>query len=487
MNIVETFQDPALFGRHFPGGTWWTWLAFLKAWAGLGAEMTEAEAELFRQCTGRATLPTAPFEEATVIVSRRAGKSRIMAALAVHHACIVDHSASISTGERPVVAIISSDRRSSRVIFEYVRGLIADTPLLADLIEEETKDSLTLKSGVLIEVATASWRTSRGRSYAAVIIDELAFLRDDMHSANPALEIQRAVLPGLATLGGVLLKCSSPYARRGLLYDDWRRAWGNDGADLLCWMASSRTMNPTLSERRVARARSDDPDAAVAEWDGGWRSDVTELLPRAVVEAAVVPGRFELGRISSIRYAGFTDVAGGSGTDSFTAAVCHSEPDGRIVVDAIRERVPPFSPEQATAEMCEFFLSYGVRKVHSDRYGGDWPAELFRKHGVECITNALPKSDIYRNCVPLLNSGRIELLDHPKLTAQLCSLERRVARGGRDSIDHPPNGHDDCANAVLGAVWLAAGAGKASVVDRWRAMGGEARGIRPGNIFGFPG
>ena len=38
----------------------------------------------------------------------------------------------------------------------------------------------------------------------------------------------------------------------------------------------------------------------------------------------------------------------------------------------------------------------------------------------------------------------------PRLAAQLCSLERRTARGGKDSIDHPPGGHDDLANAVAG-------------------------------------
>jgi hypothetical protein len=39
---------------------------------------------------------------------------------------------------------------------------------------------------------------------------------------------------------------------------------------------------------------------------------------------------------------------------------------------------------------------------------------------------------------PLLNSGRVELLDNSRLISQLCNLERRTARGGRDSIDHPP-------------------------------------------------
>jgi hypothetical protein len=50
----------------------------------------------------------------------------------------------------------------------------------------------------------------------------------------------------------------------------------------------------------------------------------------------------------------------------------------------------------------------------------------------------------------LINSKRIELLDNAKLVAQLCALERRTARGGRDSIDHRRGAHDDVANAVAG-------------------------------------
>jgi hypothetical protein len=63
--------------------------------------------------------------------------------------------------------------------------------------------------------------------------------------------------------------------------------------------------------------------------------------------------------------------------------------------------------------------------------------------------NAEPKSTLYTNMLQLLNS-RVELLDEPRSIAQLCSLERRTARSGRDSIDHPPGGHDDLINAVAG-------------------------------------
>jgi hypothetical protein len=66
-----------------------------------------------------------------------------------------------------------------------------------------------------------------------------------------------------------------------------------------------------------------------------------------------------------------------------------------------------------------------------------------------------PKSDLYRDLLPLVNSGQVELLDYPKLVTQLCSLERRTARGGRDSIDHPPHAHDDIVNAAAGALLAA--------------------------------
>jgi hypothetical protein len=64
------------------------------------------------------------------------------------------------------------------------------------------------------------------------------------------------------------------------------------------------------------------------------------------------------------------------------------------------------------------------------------------------------KSDLYREVLPLLNAGRVELLDLPRLRAQFLGLERRVMRGGRDSIDHGPSGHDDVVNAAAGAIHL---------------------------------
>ncbi len=177
-----------------------------------------------------------------------------------------------------------------------------------------------------------------------------------------------------------------------------------------------------------------------------------------------MPDRFELPPVAGVRYFAFVDPSGGS-ADSMTLAIAHLDNTSkRVTLDAIREVVPPFSPEGVVREFCDLCRQYRVFTVVGDRYGGEFCRSPFLLGGVRYDLSAKPKSDIYRDCLPLLNSGRVELLTHPKLLAQLTHLERRTSRGGRDLIDHPPshaasaspNAHDDVANAVCGALLLAA-------------------------------
>jgi hypothetical protein len=78
---------------------------------------------------------------------------------------------------------------------------------------------------------------------------------------------------------------------------------------------------------------------------------------------------------------------------------------------------------------------------------------------------AKPKSDLYRDLLPAINSRMVDLLDDARLFAQIVGLERRTARGGRDSIDHAPAAHDDVANAAAGVV-----AALASINYEYEAM-----------------
>jgi hypothetical protein len=86
----------------------------------------------------------------------------------------------------------------------------------------------------------------------------------------------------------------------------------------------------------------------------------------------------------------------------------------------------------------------------------EFPRELFRQHGIHYACAEKPKSDLFRDLLPLLNSERIVLPKSDRLVSQICGLERRTSRAGKDSIDHGPGGHDDLANAVAGAADLIA-------------------------------
>jgi hypothetical protein len=73
--------------------------------------------------------------------------------------------------------------------------------------------------------------------------------------------------------------------------------------------------------------------------------------------------------------------------------------------------------------------------MKGDRFA-EWSKERFRVHGIEYVVAEKAKAD--RDLLPILNAGRAELLDHPRLIVQLCGLERSVTRSGKEQINPAP-------------------------------------------------
>jgi hypothetical protein len=446
ISIIGACED--LFADWFRDrATFVAWFAFLRVMFGLALD--EIALNLFRECTGRSVPAPGGYREVTLVIGRRGGKSLMMALIAAYLACFFDWRPFLTIGERASIMIIAADRRQATVIFKYLRGMLG-VPMLESLIERETLDTIDLSNGITIEIQTASYKTVRGRTVVAVLLDELAFFSDE-NSANPDVEIVNALRPAMATIpGAVMIKASSPYARRGALWNDYKKHFAKDDSATLVWQADTRTMNPSVPQSFIDAAYEDDPASAAAEYGAQFRTDVESFVSREVVEACVVQGRFELPPVLNLQYVAFVDPSGGS-SDSMTMAIAHREAEN-VVLDVIREAKPPFSPEQVVSDFCILLKGYRCGTVLGDRYAGAWPAERFQTHGITYFQNAKPKSDIYRDMLPIINGGRAELLDHPKILSQLCALERRTARGGKDSIDHPPGQHDDVVNAVAGAL-----------------------------------
>jgi hypothetical protein len=409
--------------------------------------LTPEQHALFTTCTGRDVAPTAPVNELWLVCGRRAGKSETTAFLAIYLACFKRYA--LSPGEKAVGMLLAADRRQARVIMRYVSAMLHSVPELAALIVGETQQSVTLSSGIIIEVHTSNFRSVRGYTLAFVICDEIAFWKAE-DSANPDSEVLDALRPALGTTGGMLIALSSPYAERGELWNAYKQHYGQDGSDVLVWKAATRVMNPTYPEKTIERAYKRDPVAADTEFGANFRRDVVALFSPQAIDACTSAETQRTPR-AGVTYRAFVDPAGGSGKDEMTLALAHSE-DGREVLDFVTFVKPPFEPKEVVKEFCEVLRSYRVRAVTGDRYAGEWPRERFREHGIDYLIADKTKSEIYKALLPLVNDKRADLLNDPKMLAQLGTLERKVGRSGRDTIDHSPGGHDDLVNSAAGAL-----------------------------------
>ncbi|MDP2358565.1 MAG: hypothetical protein Q8M31_21270 [Beijerinckiaceae bacterium] len=458
MNILAAIEDPNLFRLWFhrkgrDASSWAAWRAILAAIFAL--PMDEAQLATYRELTGRTAPPTKQARETWLVCGRRAGKSFILALVAVYLACFHDHRRYLQPGERATVLIIASDRRQARVIFRFVRGLLMNTPLLKAMLQRETADAFDLAGQVSIEISTASFRSTRGYTLVAALCDEIAFWQQE-GSAAPDTEILNSLRPAMAMIPqAMLLAASSPFGRRGALFDAHKRHYGIDDDPTLVVHAPTRALNPLVRQSIIDEAMEADPIAARSEFYAEFRSDGDRLVTSEAIQACVAERTFERAPSPDHRHWAFVDPSGGS-ADAMTLAIAHMDAKGFAVLDAVREVRPPFSPEAVVQEFASLLRHYGVTTVTGDRYAGEWPREQFRKCGIKYAPSERTKSELYLTLLPLLNSGRVSLLDDKRLIAQLTGLQRRTARGGRDSIDHASGAHDDIANAVAGALALVA-------------------------------
>src|SRR5262245_32166482 len=271
--LRRALSDPNLLGNTLPGDSWLAWRTLLIA--AMGEPLDDPERELFTKLTGREREPLQSVHELAAVIGRRGGKSRSMATFATYIAALCDHSDALVPGERGVLLCVALDQRVAKIILDYAQASFERSPILKQLIANRTQDALELTNGITLEVRPASFRKLRGPTYVAVIADELAFWYTDSAFANPDVEILNAVEPCLATTGAPLTLASSRHARRGVLWDVFKRHYGADGDPLtLVAHGPSMLFNPTLPQRVVDRALEKDRARATAEYLAEFRADL---------------------------------------------------------------------------------------------------------------------------------------------------------------------------------------------------------------------
>jgi hypothetical protein len=455
VTMRQALSDRQLLADALPGDSWLSWRVLNIA--AMGEALSDAERAIYQHLTGREREPLTMVDTWLTVAGRRSGKSRSMAVIAIYLSCLCDWSEELALGETGLALFLAPSERQAKTLHRYADAIVRHTPLLSSLVVNRTAETLSLNTGIDLEIMAANWRRARGGTAVCVILDECAFLHSADDSGNRDEDIYAAVKPSLATTGGPMLLTSSPSQMEGIVYRLHKRHYGAAGdPGVVVVQAASRELNPKLPQAVIDRAMEDDPTAAEAEYGGQFRQAVSAYLDRKVIERAVDQGIGARHPLPGVQYLAFTDVSGGSGVDSFTVAVGHKYIDDSrefCVIDALFEVRPPFDPDQAVKAAAAQLAQRKINSVVGDAYGGLWPTSAFARYGISYSLSPLSKSEIYLHVLPLWTAGRVRLLDNQRVVDQLAQLRRKVGSGGRESVDHVRGGHDDLANAVAGVLW----------------------------------
>lgn len=450
VNIIECIKDPQLISDPELSPAQDT---FLRALYGL--PLSEEQADIFKQCTGADYTIPRRYSEAAALCGRRSGKTRkLLSRIAIYEAVLGGHERHLTRGERGVSLIVAQSFRAGKnLAFKAIEADLTGSPLLRSMVAEIRADEIDLTNGITIATYPPSFRAFRGLTLVSLMADEIAFW--NVEGVNPDREIIAAARPAMATIPGAkVILASTPYAKRGVLYEAIKAGWGQTDSEVLVWKATTALMNPSISAAYLERERKLDPDAFRREFEAEPADSISTLFESDTLEACVVQGRRELPPHPGFAYVAALDAAFRG--DTFTLGICHQE-QGHVVFDLLLgwegSKRQPVNLEAVSAEIGRLCAEYRIIDVLGDQYCAQPVKEALARYGLRFQERAFTarfKADIYQSLKHQINQGSIELLDHPKSLRELSNIELRLTSGGTAQIGAPEIGgyHDDYATVI---------------------------------------
>jgi hypothetical protein len=439
VNIIEAIKDPKLF-RDTLSEAQETALRAL-----YGLPLSDSQLEIYCRATGRASYEPREHRECMFICGRRSGKSsRIAANVAVYEACFRKHV--LATGERGHVVVLAATKKQAAIVYSYILARLESSPYLRRMLAADPKvEEVELTNRISIMVQTANFRSCRGLSIVTAIADELAFWLDDASASNPAIEVLKAIRPGMANFPNAkLIKISSPFAKSGVVWEDWRDR--EKHPHMLTWKLGTRQMNPSLDPAFLDEEEKRDPESFEREYNAEFYESASAFLPADAVEASVARGRTELPPQESVHYTASLDAAFRG--DAFAFGIVHSNGE-KVIQDLVRSwrgtRSTPVSLARTLAEITESLKRYNVRKIYGDSFCSEPIRQSLKAQGIEFVqatTLGARAAGIWNSLRTLIMGGRAELLDDSETISELKKLELVVTSAGNQRVE-AAQGHDD--------------------------------------------
>ncbi len=400
---------------------------------------------------------------AVLRLGRRSGKGRMAALLGTYEATVnaPTHLAHVPDGERVGIAIAATSQQQARVTHRFVSGWLRGSEL-SSLIERDTADEIELTNGMSILTMPSTARSTRGYSIAVAILDEAAWMLDLTGSATAAKEVYGALAPATAMFPeGKVLILGTPRHASGWFYEMCHRE------DVRQWHASTREMNPQVSQAFLEAEEAADPAYFAREYLAEFTAGIGAVFPDQLIRAAIYDGEPPLGE----RFFISLDASSGTGKDTYACLLGNLADDKLVIRDVRGWKGSPNNPVSHSGILDEVAALARQHKavVIIDQWAGEPLRQGLTERG--CTVRAFAwsnesKAEAVATTRRLLYEDRLLIPKHQQLITELVSLEQTQLPSGRSRYAAPGNQHDDYATALLALAHHAFGLGNA-----WNRVG----------------
>lgn len=401
----------------------------------------------------------------TLIVGRRSTKtSGVSSFIVAYEALLGNHGEYVGfKSQSPVFLQVAQDLATAKAnLRQFILDIIEQSPvgkheLLKGVVEQGgtrkapvTAISAKLRNGSLITVGPPSFKL-RSQAIPVCAMDEMGVWAKDKESAQPDIEVVRAVSPAMASFPfSKLVKTSTPMTKEGVLWESAQiGTYGHKLENGEAKQAHARTIvihGPSaalapakvLPRERLIAERAKDASAFNREFLAQFADSVTGFLSVDLLRAAVTPGVRQRAPEPGRLYHATLDPA--FRRDAFAFAIGHLE-GGKYVLDFIEAwrgtTEKPISPTVAMATIATLCEPYKIRLLVTDQYHSENLQERAAEHGLVCnpvyLTQKI-KLQMWGEFQGLLNQNKVALLDRQDLLDELSKMEKELTPNGQVRI-----------------------------------------------------
>lgn len=413
-----------------------------------------------------------------LIIGRRGGKTTIASILAAYCAIKCNWKNYLKKTPKASVVVLSHGVEFSMEVLDILKSFFEESPVLSRLIDPEEKntqrtfnlkvpfigkDGKTVEySKVQIKVGAASKKTTRGLAICALLCDEIAFWNLSENAAERDIDIIRAVRPALLQFKeqGLLIKLSSPGIKQGILFDEYNSKELPDS--YINFKAPSWVWNTILDKKAYREEWETDEESFDNELRANFVDSISKFILPEYVDLCTMRGiTFNAPDDDKKGVSYYAAIDAAFKNDKFTFCLVGIK-ENRIMQYIMKSwegdrgrTVKAYDVAKYIRTVCK---DYRLSVVHADQYSFNPLKEIFEKFGItlqeNVFTNAYKKK-IYFNLKKLIHNRTLDLLDNESMLNEIKQLQVEQSATGTIRIGHPVGGHDDHADALAVATFIA--------------------------------